>query len=120
MGLELAPGNAARFTSKTPKTLTGLTVRAALDLMAGIDSRYEWREMNGVIVLRAPDAWNRANHPLHLPIQHVTLREIRARNALSVTAALLGAPQYVDTQLGDNKRFSVHVGGGTVLDFLNA
>jgi len=120
MGLELAAGDASRFTTKTPKKLSGLSIRAALDIIASIDPRYEWREMSGVIVLRTPRAWSGVNHPLALPIQPVALRDIRARNALSVAAAFLGAPQYAGTQLSDNKRFSMDLSGGTVLDLLNA
>jgi hypothetical protein len=117
MGIELAPG-AIRNTR--PRKVTGLTVRAALEAITEIDPRYEWREMNGVIVLRTPEAWNRANHPLNLPVQSLFLGDIRARTALSVVAAFLGAPQYRDTQLGDTKRFSLQLDAGTVLDLLNA
>ena len=117
MGIEIAPGRAPK---SRPRKLTGLTIRAAVEVLSEIDPRYEWREVNGVIVLRAPSAWSAQDHPLALPVQQLELRDIRARNALSVVAAFLGAPQYADTQLGDTKRFSVHLNGGTVFDLLNA
>ncbi len=117
MGIEVASGTAPR---SAPRTLTGLTVREALDALAATDSRYEWREMNGVVVLRTPQAWNSATDPLHLPVQPVVLHDVRARNVLSLVAAFLGAPQYRDTALNDMKRFTLEVESGTVLDLLNA
>ncbi len=117
MGIEVAPG-APRKTA--PTTLTGLTIREALDAMAAADRRYEWRELNGVMVLRSRAAWERGDHPLHAPVPPVLLPDIRGRNALSLIAALLGAPQYKDAAFGDTKRFSLRVDGGTVLDVLNA
>jgi hypothetical protein len=117
MGIEVATGATHGTASKT---LTGLTVRAALDVITAVDPRYEWREMNGVIVLRSPDAWNRSNHPLDAPVEPLHLGNLRGRNALSIIAAVLGGPQYRDVQLGDTKRFSLHFAGGTVLELLNA
>ena len=117
MGIEMAAGPTRR---SAPKKLTGLTVRAALETIGAIDSRYEWREMNGVVVLRPSAAWDLMNHPLQTRIQPVVMRNVRARNALSVVAAYLGGPQYRDTQLGDTRRFSVQLEEGTVIDLLNA
>jgi hypothetical protein len=117
MGIEVVPGTPRKAAART---LTGLTVHEAFLVMSAVDSRYEWREMNDVIVLRAPAAWNRPSHPLHARVQPVLLPDIRGRNALSLIAAFLGAPQYRNTQLGDTKRFSLRVEAGTVLDVLNA
>jgi hypothetical protein len=100
MGIEVASGAAVRAD---PKTLTGLTIRAALDVISAVDSRYEWREMNDVIVLRTLDAWNRPDHPLHERVQPLLLHDIRGRNALYLIAALLGAPQYQDVWFGETK-----------------
>jgi len=117
MGIEVAPGRPRRTK---PATLTGLTVREALDAMAAADGRYEWREMNGVMVLRSAAAWERGDHPLHASVPAIQLPGIRARNALGLIAALLDGPQYKDAQLGDTKRFALRVDAGTVLDVLNA
>jgi hypothetical protein len=117
MGIEVAPGG---LRQTAPTTLTGLTIREALDAMAAADRRYEWREMHGVVVLRSSAAWERAAHPLHLRVPAVRLADIRGRHALSLVAAFLGAPQYRDAQLGDTRRFSLQVDEGTVLDVLNA
>ena len=117
MGLELAPPEPGR--KRRPVTLTGMTVEKALEVIAGIDARYEMRELGGVFVLRTRDAWDSANHPLHAPVPPVRLKGIRGRNALSLIAAFLGAPQYRETQLGDTKRFSLDLDAGAVLDLLN-
>jgi hypothetical protein len=47
--------------------LTGLTVRAALDLLVAMDARYDWREVAGAIVIRPTAAWDDAEHALNLP-----------------------------------------------------
>ena len=47
--------------------LTGLTVRAALDLLVEMDPRYSWREVAGAIVIRPTAAWDDAEHALNLP-----------------------------------------------------
>ena len=117
MGIEVAPGRPRRTK---PATLTGLTVREALDAMAAADCRYEWREMNGVTVLRSSAAWERGDHPLNGSVPAIQLPGIRARNALGLIAALLDGPQYKEVQLGDTKRFALRVDTGTVLDVLNA
>jgi hypothetical protein len=53
-------------------------------------------------------------------VSPVVLRNIRGQNALSLIAALLGAPQYKDAQFGDTKRCSLRVESGTLVDVLNA
>ena len=88
--------------------------------MAAADRRYEWREMNGVTVLRSSAAWERGDHPLNGSVPAIQLPGIRARNALGLIAALLDGPQYKEVQLGDTKRFALRVDTGTVLDVLNA
>jgi hypothetical protein len=67
--------------------------------------------MDGAIVLRSADAWNRSDHPLHARVEPILLRNLRSRNALSIITALLGSPQYRDVQLGDTKRFSLQFAG---------
>ena len=76
--------------------------------------------MNGVTVLRSSAAWQRGDHPLNGSVPAIQLPGIRARNALSLIAALLDAPQYKEVQFGDTKRFALRVDTGTVLDVLNA
>lgn len=117
MGVELAPSGAG--STGNPVTLTGLSVEKALQAIAGIDRRYELREMDGVFVLRTREAWDWPNHPLHLPVPAVVLNNIRSRNALALIAALLGAPQYRGVAVGDTKRFSLNLQPGTVIDLLN-
>ena len=47
--------------------LSGLTVRAALDLLVAMDARYSWREVAGAIVIRPTGAWDDGEHALNLP-----------------------------------------------------
>jgi hypothetical protein len=118
MGLEIAPGQAPR--ARRPVTLTGMTVDRALQVIAGIDRRYEMRDVDGVFVMRTRDIWEQAGHPLNATVPAVRLDDIRARNASSLVAALLGGPQYRNVEVHDTRRFALNVEGGTVLDLMNA
>ena len=59
--------------------LTGLTLRDALDTLAR-EAGYEWREMDGVIVLRPRRAWVALSHPLDIEVEPVDWRRrLRSR-----------------------------------------
>ncbi len=118
MGLEIATGTTPR--SRRALTLTGMTSDRALQAIAGLDRRYEMREVDGVFVLRTREAWEQSDHPLTAAAPSIRLEDVRARNGLSLVAALLGAPQYRNIELGDTRRFALNVEGGTVLDVMNA
>ena len=51
----------------TPLDVRGVPLRHALDAAVAKDRRYEWREMEGVVVVRPRAAWHDPRHPLHLP-----------------------------------------------------
>ena len=117
VGIELAPGRARKTR---PTTLTGLTVRQALDVLAAVEPGYEWRDMNGAFVLRTSAAWGQRDHPLHRSIQPIALESTRARHACALISAFLGGSANAYADLGDTTRFSVRVENGTVLDLLSA
>ena len=75
-----------------PLDVRGVTLRQALDAAVSADHRYEWRNVDGVVVVRPRQAWRQAEHPLLRP----------------VTAA----------QLND-AGMSMDVEGGTVFDVIN-
>jgi hypothetical protein len=47
-----------------PIDVRGLTLRQALDAVVAVDRRYEWRDVDGVPVVRPKTAWRDAGHPL--------------------------------------------------------
>jgi len=98
-------------------TLTGLTLRDALDTLAR-EAGYQWREMDGVIVLRPRRAWTALSHPLDVEMEPVRLDEAIAQQALAVACAVLGANE--TALMPERRRFSVAFPGGRVIDFLNA
>jgi hypothetical protein len=63
MGVELLRPD-ERHTAVDGTNVTGLTLREALTALMRIDSRYEWREMEGAIVVRPLAAWAQPDHPL--------------------------------------------------------
>jgi hypothetical protein len=75
MGRETAIGRASRLGRKSRLTglsrkraptidLRGVTLRQALDAAVAADRRYEWRYVDGVVVVRPAASWRDFDHPL--------------------------------------------------------
>lgn len=101
--------------------VSGLTLRQALDAYVAADRRYEWREMDGVVVMRPVASWARADHPLAATAGAVRLRDARISEAFD---ALRGAVESTRRPpalpFGDEQRISVDFPGGSVLHLANA
>jgi hypothetical protein len=100
-------------------TLSDRTLSSALEALVSLDSRYEWQEVDGVVVIRPVVAWHDTKHVLSAPVSGIDLRDVAADEALALAARLLG---HLDgrNSFQDTKRFSVSVPSGNVLDVLNA
>jgi hypothetical protein len=99
-------------------TVTGMRLRDALIAVNGIDARYEWREMDGVIVFRPVRAWLDGSDLLFLPVKPVQLHRASLTAAVLVIASSLGTPSH--GVVADTRRISIEAPGGSVLDLLNA
>ena len=100
---------------------SGKPLRAVLDAIVAADSRYEWRDENGVIVLRPSAAWTDRNNAIYRNVGSIRFDEVGAADAMRIVAALFGT-DLVGSQrndLGDTKRFSLDLPPGTILDALN-
>jgi len=100
--------------------LTGMRLADALAILAAIDSRYEWREMDGVIVFRPVPAWRDALNPLFLPVPEVQLRRVTLSTVMGVIASALKGPEHASNTIVDTRRMSIDIPAGSVLDLLNA
>ena len=62
MGIETYPPDELPINSELLEhvKLNGLSLRTALTTLTRLDPRYEWRELDGVIVLRPVRAWTRS------------------------------------------------------------
>jgi hypothetical protein len=122
LGLELAPQEEARAAIKAV-TLTGLTVRDALNEMIARDARYEWREVDGVIVIRPLAAWTQPDHPLSRETGPVHLDKARLIDAITYQQSLiepgLRSGREPDHD-GDERRISVDLPNATHLALANA
>lgn len=63
MGVELLPP-AERRSDSQGVNVTGLSLRDALAVLVTLDPRYDWRELEGVVVVRPLLAWTEPAHPL--------------------------------------------------------
>lgn len=90
MGIEfLGPGNPP-VSSSIPAT--GRTLREVLDAMIAVDPRYEWREMQGVIVVRPAAAWHDPESILFRLVPPVRLSNVHPQTAIERVARELGHP----------------------------
>jgi hypothetical protein len=100
------------------------TLRDALDGFVRMDSRYEWRDVRGVVVMRTHAAWSDSRNALNQPVRDVEWRDVDAIAAFNRVARLLYPDAARDPFEGmlapRTGLFSVQLHGGTLLDVLNA
>lgn len=118
MGFESAGAGAAPLDVPA----SGRPLRTVLDAIVAADPRYEWREDNGVAVLRPATAWTDRNDYLHRNAAAIRFDDVGTSDALQLLVALFGQdlhPSQRDS-LGDTKRFNLDVPAGSVLEALDA
>lgn len=121
MGIELYPAPARRWASDGVR-VTGLTVRDALSALLLLDPRYDWREYDGVIVVRPQEAWNAPEHPLSREVAPVHLQRVTVIDAVNFQQTLLepGMKYTPEPDRGTTvSRFSVDAPPGSLLALLN-
>lgn len=118
MGFEAA-GRPTRLSQ--PVTATGRKLREVLDDLIRADDRYEWREDDGVIVVRPPAAWRDPLSVFNTAVGPIRRREMQASDAASLMAQLFGVRSDLSSGIGDTITFTVDLpDGGTLLGVLNA
>jgi hypothetical protein len=100
-------------------TLTGMSLGGALSAITAIDLRYEWREMDGVIVFRPASAWADPADPLYGLVGRVTLDRVTTRAAVAAAFTPFD-PAVRILNVVDRRRVSVDLPNGTHLDLWNA
>jgi hypothetical protein len=107
-----------------PHEVPGDTLRAALDAFVTLDPRYEWRDTNGVFVMRTRGAWTSPRDVLNQQVRDVDWRDLDVIAAFNRLARLLypASPhEAFEGMAGRHDRpFSVQVSDGTLLDVLDA
>ena len=118
-GVELWPPNDSNpGWGGRSKTLTGMRLRAALDTIVNLDPRFEWREMNGVIVIRPIVAWVDSTHQLAQPFDGF-FGNTNTEEAITILAARMGPERTLPYPYRDSKPLLLEVPPGTVMDFVN-
>jgi hypothetical protein len=115
MGIEMLPvANHHRGGIK----VTGRTLEEALNILIGIDPRYEWRELNGVVVVRPTGAWTAGKGLLSMPTPAIRF-DGRAGTAQAIVQSLAGVTPPSEP-VSDSKTFRVDLAPATLFDLLNA
>jgi hypothetical protein len=96
-----------------------MVLRDALELVSRLDPRFEWREMNGVIVFRPVECWSDPLDPLSRPIPDVSLHDVPISEPVRLVLSSLGRVEAALT-LNEKKKVSIALRQATVLDLLNA
>jgi len=107
-----------------PHSLAAATLREALDAICRVDPRYTWKDVNGVIVVRARDAWNDANDPLNRRVGNVRLHDLTSFTAFDAVAHLLYPGEqreyFAGLRAPTGRSIDIDVPDGTIADVLNA
>jgi hypothetical protein len=101
-------------------SVDGLTFREVLAAVVAADPRYDWRDMDGVTVLRPVSSWARADHPLDAAVAPVSLHNARVSQGLDALISAVSHTSSTSGTYGDESRFSVDFHGGTLLELANA
>ena len=115
MGIEFLPG---RHPPLRNIPATGRPLRDVLDEMVAVDPRYEWPEMEGVIVIRPATSWTDPDHALFRIVRPVRLIDVSPQDAVQRLARELGYPHPLSFPGG--KLLTLDLPQGTVLDLANA
>ena len=101
---------------------SGRSLRVVLDAIVAADPRYEWRDDNGVAVLRPTTAWTDTEDFLHRSAAAIRFDDVGVSDALQLVIALFGEDLHPSQRntLADPKRFNLDVPPGTVIEALNA
>ena len=108
-------------SDSTPTALivtNGLTLRQLLDAIVDADSRYEWRVVNGVVVMRPAAAWADAGHPLHRAVPPVVLDTVTYAGAVDGILKATGQFTTPNADPTEDVRFSLQFPGGSLLELL--
>jgi hypothetical protein len=120
LGFESLPASAPLVRAPVTGIRLSGTFGPALDDLVTFDPRYEWRDVDGIVVIRPTTAWLDPDNPLFRTVSAIRLEDVTLAKALGALRQALGGPG-VPLSLSDTRRFSVDVPQGrTVLDVLTA
>lgn len=119
-GLEVARDRSTALGNRTD--IRGSSLRDALDQLRACDAAYEWRVVNGVIVMRPKSSWSSTDHLLNRPVPEFTLADAGLRQAVAEVHRLWFRDAVYDPSIPEPStiRLSVRLAHATVLDVLNA
>jgi hypothetical protein len=121
MGMAILSGPAPRRVSSPGEfKATGKTLKEVLDILVARDNRYEWRVVDGVVVIRPAAAWGDAGDVLFSLVSNVELQDATMTEALrKIMSALDGLDPRFST-FPDSRSVSLSVPQGTALELLTA
>jgi hypothetical protein len=126
MGFERALDGCAPSDATIPRDGVPVTVRSALDHLAAVAPKYEWRDIGSVVVVRPAEAWNNRNHFLNQRVAPFSVTDKDLGPALSAIGVHLQMPtppsmnaQFLTDTTEPVDSFTIAFQGGTIFDALN-
>jgi hypothetical protein len=105
----------------TVDNLSGQTVRQVLDHITMLAPAYEWRDIDGIAVIRPFNAWNDNANALNAHADGFTITDGHLREGIAAALRIRNLNIAIaDAESMSNRQFSVDFAGGTALDALNA
>jgi hypothetical protein len=108
--------------TQQPHSLRGLTAREAFDALASVDSRYSWRNIDGVVVFRPAEAWGNRLDLLSRPVPGLTWKNVTIKQAVDALQSVVDPYAPDDDLLRPDSGFpfSMYFIGGQIGDVFNA
>lgn len=104
--------------NETPSLGNG-TLKEALDAAMAMDGRYDWREADGVFVVRPKTAWSDSVDPLNRPVRNLQITDVPLNDVITGIANVIYAGRFVVSGRASNSPASFRIDSGTVIDVLN-
>jgi hypothetical protein len=121
IGCEVIPPAPTDVPHERPRiAATGRTVREVLEAARAMDPRYDWRVVNGTVVIRPAAAWGDGSNPLFALVRDVTVQDATMTEAVKQVFTALGAPDMPGFTFADHRTVSFSVTHGTALELLAA
>jgi hypothetical protein len=106
---------------KTPP-LSVSTLEDGLNAVVGADDRYEWREVDDVVVVRPKGAWNDSSNPFNRPLRNVGVENAMPSWVLLAVRDFIYTDKFAVVPRPTSSPIppvSLHMQSGTVIDVLN-
>ncbi len=117
-----APADSGRFRAPTDAAPATITAREILTKFVPSDTGYEWRDMDGIAVVRPRSAWDDGGDILNQRVEAFDWLDVQLYQAMGRLADIgrFAGGKSSGPAKDDSRFYTVHFNGGSVLQAINA